>query len=77
MSGGLIIRGAPDSGSPVHFVMTLQEHLAARGSYVDPDRYREGHRDYSPEMLCLTGGFHAYGTRDWTKVTCPDCLKRK
>lgn len=78
MSGAIVSRGRPDSGSAVHFVMTLQEHLAAIGGrYVDPDNYREGHRDYSPEMICRTGQFHAFGSRDWSRVTCDRCLTHK
>lgn len=61
----------------IHRTMTWQEHRAARGSYVDPDRYREGHRDYRPEMVCRTGDGHARGTRDWSAVTCGQCLKHK
>lgn len=61
----------------LHYAMTLDEHRAARGSYVDPDRYREGHRDYQPEMICRTGDGHAKGIRDWSKVDCPHCLDRK
>lgn len=57
-----------------HFQMDLQEHMAANGGqYVDPDRYRPGHRDYHPEMLCRTGDGHAVGTRDKEKVTCERC----
>lgn len=75
MSAPIIRRGKPDSGSPVHYVLTLQEHVATNGGrYVDPDRYREGHRDYSPEMLCGHGGFHAFGTRDEKAVTCDRCV---
>lgn len=61
-----------------HYQMTLAEHETARGSYVDPDRYKAGHRDYMPEMLCRTGDGHAYkdATRDWSKVTCLDCLAK-
>jgi hypothetical protein len=61
----------------MHYRMTLDEHRLARGSYVDPDRYREGHRDYRPEMLCRTGDGHAVGTRDWFKVTCERCLEHR
>ncbi len=61
----------------IHYKMTHQEHEAARGSYVDPDRYKEGHRDYQPEMLCRTGDGHARGTRDLSKVDCHYCLARK
>lgn len=57
----------------VHYQMTLQEHIASRGGYVDPDRYRIGHRDYQPQMLCNTGDGHAVGSRDWEKVTCEAC----
>ena len=59
-----------------HYAMTHAEHEAARGSYVDPDRYREGHRDYMPEMICRTGSGHAHKdcTRDWRNVDCPACL---
>jgi len=60
----------------IHYQMTLDEHRAARGGrYVDPDRYREHHRDFRPEMLCLTGDGHAKGTRDRAKVDCPRCLQ--
>lgn len=59
-----------------HYQLTLQEHRAARVGYVDPDRYRPGHRDYHPEMLCRTGDGHAQGTRDIGKVTCPRCLDK-
>lgn len=60
-----------------HYAMTHAEHEAARGSYVDPDRYREGHRDYMPEMICRTGDGHAHKdcTRNWRDVDCIDCLK--
>ncbi len=58
----------------MHYHLTLQEHEAARGGYVDPDRYREGHRDYMPEMLCRTGDGHAKGTRDIQAVTCDVCI---
>lgn len=61
----------------IHYMMTLEEHRAARGSYVDPDRYRVGHRDYHPEMLCRTGDGHAKGARDWPAVTCRACLAKK
>ena len=64
----------------IHYHMTLDEHRATRlMGYVDPDRYREGHRDYQPEMICRTGDGHAWknSTRDWAKVTCPACLARK
>jgi len=61
-----------------HYAMTHAEHEAARGSYVDPDRYREGHRDYMPEMICRTGDGHAHKdcTRDWSKVDCLACLAK-
>lgn len=59
----------------LHYQMTHDEHTAARGSYVDPDRYRVGHRDYQPEMICRTGDGHAKGTRDRSAVTCPRCLE--
>jgi hypothetical protein len=58
----------------MHYQMTLEEHRVARGSYVDPDRYRPDHKDYQPEMLCRTGDGHAEGTRDQAKVDCPRCL---
>lgn len=60
----------------IHYRMTLDEHRAARGSYVDPDRYRVGHRDYMPEMACRTGDGHAHksSSRDWAEVTCSRCL---
>lgn len=61
----------------VHYEMTLHEHRAERGTYVDPDRYRTGHRDFRPEMLCHTGDGHAVGVRNWEWVTCPDCLKAR
>lgn len=56
-----------------HYQMTLDEHRQQRGSYVDPDRYKPGHRDYRPEMLCHTGDGHAQGTRNRPAVTCPAC----
>lgn len=59
---------------PVHYRLTLEEHRAERGSYVDPARYQEGNRDYRPEMLCHTGDGHAQGTRSLSAVTCPACL---
>lgn len=59
-----------------HYMMTLDEHRTERGSYVDPDRYREGHRDYRPEMICHTGDGHAKGTRKWQEVTCDRCLEK-
>lgn len=58
-----------------HYQMTLEEHLQQRGSYVDPDRYKPGHRDYQPEMLCHTGDGHARGARNKAAVTCPACLQ--
>lgn len=61
----------------MHYELTHQEHEAKRGSYVDPNRYRKGHRDYQPEMLCLTCDGHAVGTRDFSKVTCERCIKAK
>lgn len=60
-----------------HFCLTLEEHRALRGSYVDPSRYAEGRRDYRPEMLCRTGDGHAQGSRDWERVTCPACLAHR
>lgn len=58
-----------------HYEMTLDEYRkAVNGEYVDPDRYRKGHRDYSPEMLCRTGDAHARGTRIKARVDCPACL---
>lgn len=57
-----------------HYALTLEEHQRERGSYVDPDRYKPGHRDYQPEMLCHTGDGHARGTRNKAAVTCPACL---
>jgi len=56
-----------------HYAMTLKEHTRERGSYVDPDRYTPGHRDFRPEMLCHTGDGHARGTRIRGAVTCPAC----
>ena len=66
----------------LHFVMTLEEHRAAIGGrYVDPARYgaRMGSDPTTgrPEMICRTGDGHAEGTRDWSRVTCPQCLVRK
>lgn len=65
-----------------HFVMTLEEHRAAIGGrYVDPARYgaRMGSDPTSgrPEMICRTGDGHAEGVRDWSRVTCPQCLARR
>lgn len=57
----------------VHFRLTLDEHRAQRGGYVDPARYAERSRDYRPEMLCRTGDGHAQGVRGWDAVTCPAC----
>jgi len=60
----------------LHFEMTLEELKSSRGGgYTDPDRYKAGHRDYSPEMLCHTGQFRAPGTRNRRAVTCPACLE--
>ena len=66
----------------VHFVMTFEEHKAAIGGrYVDPARYAgKGGTDPTNgrrEMLCRTGDGHANGSRDWSAVTCPNCLARK
>lgn len=63
--------------SETHYRMTFQEHRQQRGSYVDPDRYKPGHRDYQPEMLCHTGDGHAHmrSTRNRVAVTCPACLR--
>lgn len=61
----------------MHYEMDHQEHMGAKGGgYVDPSRYREGHRDYHPEMLCRTGDGHAKGTRNKGAVTCPACLAK-
>lgn len=62
-----------------HYRLTLQEHQTARGSYVDPDRYREGHRDYMPEIACHNGSAHAHkdSSRDWSLVDCPACLAHR
>lgn len=76
MPAAIIKRGSPDSGSAVHYVLEHAEHEGQRGSYVDPHRYKPGHRDYSPEMLCGHGGFHAFGTRDRAAVTCPACAAK-
>jgi hypothetical protein len=58
----------------IHYRMTLDEHIAVRGSYVDPQRYQVYDRDYKPEMLCRTGDGHATGTRSKDSVTCDRCL---
>jgi hypothetical protein len=62
------------SATLTHYEMKEKEHQQQRGSYVDPDRYKPGHRDYQPEMLCHTGDGHARGTRVKRAVTCPACL---
>lgn len=62
-----------------HYQMTFEEFKAYRkatGGYADPDRYRGGHKDYMPEMLCHTGQAHAVGTRVKSRVTCPSCLEK-
>jgi hypothetical protein len=58
----------------IHYRMTLNEHISARGSYVDPQRYQSSCQDYRPEMLCRTGDGHAIGTRTKGSVTCDKCL---
>ena len=59
-----------------HYEMTREELTTYRGGcYVDPDRYKPGHRDYQPEMLCHTGEAGAAGTRNKGAVTCPACLE--
>jgi hypothetical protein len=63
------------SAPVTHYEMTLEEHRAERGSYVDPDRYKPGHRDFQPEMLCHTGDGHAVGTRNKAAVTCSACRR--
>lgn len=62
----------------VHYQLTYDEHKVEKnGGYVDPARYREGNKDYHPEMLCLTGDGHAKGVRDWSKVTCERCIAKR
>lgn len=62
----------------VHFEMTREEHIAARGGgYVDPARYNPSSREYRPEPICRNGSFHARSGRDWSAVTCPACLSVK
>lgn len=62
----------------VHHEMSREEHMnSTGGKYVDPDKYRKGHKDYHPAMSCKTGNGHAKGTRSWDDVTCPKCLEQR
>lgn len=75
--------GAPTcerKADAMHYAMTYQEARAdklasgAVNDWIDPQDFRELP---ARAALCRTGDGHAQVIRDWSKVTCAECLERK